>query len=645
MPLRSITLQDFGRHSNLTVDLSPSVNLICGENYAGKSTVLQAVLVALLGSVSGIGSMKELVRSGQKTYKLTLSGDNEQGQWTIVRTNKDCTCTVNAVDKAVGHTSCNSWIQENIIKKDKTSFMLSNYSEQGETQSLLNMEGAQLVKYVEKQVGIEKIDRLSSACGKRIAASKAIVEITKVLSKDERRELVKEKAEADSHCTLLPRKKEQKQSAIDKLQKDRDEQDVVRTETIANHTVWANFSDRLARAETDLVMLVAPSHTDTWLDDQEEGVKKQEVQLALDAIPEPVLLPLQENVPQEKEEAVVNLKAKKAQLSSLKAAQSKGVCSLCGTVLALDKGHLDKEVEKEEKNLESLQKVAEEALAKFKVYESSQAANKATEGKKEKRTELLKQLNRYKNVSDPQLTSGEIRRERKEIVGYFAKKEQLEDRVKEQKPTCLNPTKAEVEALGTVIDNLNSALQTLKDEVRDVDVALAEQSALSRVKKAALEADDLCIANLLEAERDLTTCTDIRTHLIKVREEVVQGAWQMVMVTCEAFVKEVTDGYIDRVFLGDGVIRFSEAGEVRGARARASGAQKTLIGLGLKMGIFRLSSRKVDFLLLDEPTADMSVENSARCMQALGKTLPGTQLVVVTHRSDDTADNVILLGD
>jgi DNA repair exonuclease SbcCD ATPase subunit len=98
---------------------------------------------------------------------------------------------------------------------------------------------------------------------------------------------------------------------------------------------------------------------------------------------------------------------------------------------------------------------------------------------------------------------------------------------------------------------------------------------------------------------------------------------------------------MEEVLLQDGNITYREAGRVHGKR-RASGAQRTIIGLGLKLGLVRLVPSNFDCLILDEVSADMCPEVSMRCMLAINSFCG--QTIAVTHRSLDVAGNVIELG-
>jgi ABC-type polysaccharide/polyol phosphate transport system ATPase subunit len=89
----------------------------------------------------------------------------------------------------------------------------------------------------------------------------------------------------------------------------------------------------------------------------------------------------------------------------------------------------------------------------------------------------------------------------------------------------------------------------------------------------------------------------------------------------------------------EGSIAYKEGDRVR-YKGSASGAQKSLIGVGMKLGLTKLVQTPFDCLLLDEVSADMDDEISMRCMLALSSF---GQSVYVSHRQQDVADQVIML--
>lgn len=124
------------------------------------------------------------------------------------------------------------------------------------------------------------------------------------------------------------------------------------------------------------------------------------------------------------------------------------------------------------------------------------------------------------------------------------------------------------------------------------------------------------------------------------RELLVDEAFDIVFGVASQFVGLCSDGEISRVVMDDG-IRYVENGRTW-AKNSASGAQKSLIGLGMKLGLANLVACPFSALLLDEATADMSQEISMRVAMAM-ETMT-EQYISISHRQMDTAGNVLELA-
>lgn len=74
MRLKRLSVQNFRTHNNYVVDFSHSTTLIIGPNGCGKTSLLEAVYIALRG-VSFKGVDNEIRRDGEQWYRIDLETD------------------------------------------------------------------------------------------------------------------------------------------------------------------------------------------------------------------------------------------------------------------------------------------------------------------------------------------------------------------------------------------------------------------------------------------------------------------------------------------------------------------------------------------------------------------------------------------
>ena len=122
------------------------------------------------------------------------------------------------------------------------------------------------------------------------------------------------------------------------------------------------------------------------------------------------------------------------------------------------------------------------------------------------------------------------------------------------------------------------------------------------------------------------------------------GMWEGVLSYASAFAANCTGGEISAIQrTSKSTFIYVENGQALPISA-ASGGQKSIMGLGVQLGLAELLPGSIGTVLLDEPTAELDQERSL----ALSAILPtsGNQLLVVTHRALDTsaASAVVDLG-
>lgn len=167
MTLQSVMLENFKRHATLEVQFSPAVTAIRGPNYAGKSSVLQAVFYAMFGATAVPGGRQAVVRTGAKTCKVEFSFDLDGKACKVSRTLTTANVLVEGELVATGNSPVSAWF-EDLFGMDQKTVMLLAYSSQGETSALVTLGASALNKIIETVANTDYVDKLVEKAGLRI---------------------------------------------------------------------------------------------------------------------------------------------------------------------------------------------------------------------------------------------------------------------------------------------------------------------------------------------------------------------------------------------------------------------------------------------------------------------------------------------
>ncbi len=156
--LKSIKTLNFKKLSDNTFDFTDSLNIICGDNAQGKTTLTQALMFALFGVKAVPGSADKIPTWGQKNCQVEVV----IGDFLIRRSLKNCEVFEGQGVRSVatGNSVCSDYIEKHITGVDLKGFRMLNWSAQGETSALLTLGATQLQRDVEKFSGVEFIDEM-----------------------------------------------------------------------------------------------------------------------------------------------------------------------------------------------------------------------------------------------------------------------------------------------------------------------------------------------------------------------------------------------------------------------------------------------------------------------------------------------------
>ena len=168
MKLVSITTTCFKKLGDFTTNFTDGLNVICGENAQGKSTLLQAIGFALYGNEAVNGKEADFRTWGEtRPYSSTLTFKHEGATYEAVRTKSTAKVSRDGELVANGKSECAKFVTEllGVNWKDFKTFVLS---QQFSTFAVLEEGATTLNRKVEERSGITVIDRVQS-----LARSKA----------------------------------------------------------------------------------------------------------------------------------------------------------------------------------------------------------------------------------------------------------------------------------------------------------------------------------------------------------------------------------------------------------------------------------------------------------------------------------------
>ena len=156
--LSKISLKNFRQHRELTIDLQPGFTALRGENEAGKSTVLEAILFALFGiracRNSDIATWGEPEKSVKVELWMTLPG----GELHISRSKS--AAEINYVGQTVtGQTECTRFIENQLQLQPGLGPKLM-VAKQRDIQGVLEQKNGQATELIEGLADLSVIDRI-----------------------------------------------------------------------------------------------------------------------------------------------------------------------------------------------------------------------------------------------------------------------------------------------------------------------------------------------------------------------------------------------------------------------------------------------------------------------------------------------------
>ncbi|KZX17507.1 putative DNA double-strand break repair Rad50 ATPase [Methanobrevibacter cuticularis] len=169
MIFTKLKLKNFKSYSNAIIDFETGINIIVGENGAGKSTILEAISFVLFKQHSGkkIDNLVRITKNKNSHETMSVSLEfNSNGNKYKIKRSRSSTSKAELLLKdeesyiriASGDTSVNEEIQS-IINMDADLFLNAIYIRQGEIANLIGKTPSEKKQLIGKLMGIEDLEK------------------------------------------------------------------------------------------------------------------------------------------------------------------------------------------------------------------------------------------------------------------------------------------------------------------------------------------------------------------------------------------------------------------------------------------------------------------------------------------------------
>lgn len=162
--LKKLTIKDFKNINNFEIDFD-SINIISGENGSGKTSILEALRLLLIGNLNE--KLSEYIQRGKNSFNLELDFQYNNEDYTYKY-------FYNGTSSNRELFSNNDFYKKGDDVKDTIKQFInsdialySNISEQGESYSILKQSPSRRLETFKKIIGVEKLQNIIEEIGEK----------------------------------------------------------------------------------------------------------------------------------------------------------------------------------------------------------------------------------------------------------------------------------------------------------------------------------------------------------------------------------------------------------------------------------------------------------------------------------------------
>lgn len=693
--LKRIEIHNFKKHKELDLSFSPGTNLIVGKNWAGKSTVLWAVVYACFGpSVvpGGAALVRPLHGKEKPSVRLWLSLKGQP--YHVLRSPDRVELHKGESLVASGATAVTS-AMEGLLGMPAQTFVLLRYAQQNEAASILTLGAARLGQIVNQITGIDVVDRIielaaregqalqkqvdaepppdvEAAATAAAAAEKgleaAVQEVKAVTQELDR--LTEQQADLQAisrkYAEQLSAFLEQQEKTVNlraSLARLKDE--TAELQEVAN----GELVD-LTTLEEKLHLLNVISGRETHAAYYATETRRIQDKLTLEEFDPAELARAKSEyaaaefrLDREREK----LRSVETELGQIRKAQQDNTCPTCRrpfdwynpAEFEERESFLSKMLEQQHARIASAEAERDPFLGEYYRLQHDEARVKLLKEHGAEYAKLLesaeKDLQKAKakllndhgcdySEGEADATSALLHATSANNTNIYLARDRLEE-----KHGIIAATEAELATLAPLSAPSAQAVQEVNEQLAKVTDQLSDAShkvlsANVRLSEARFEATEASKAKVLSEARlasynalatSLSSHKDLVKFLRRNRDRFTASVWENILSRCSSFVSAATGGQISELSRSpDGHFEYIEQGH-RMPVGAASGVQQAVLGVGVRLALTEALGAPGGFVLLDEVGAgahqDLSLEIVGAIREAQEQTL------LVSHLQSDAA--------
>jgi exonuclease SbcC len=690
MILKNLTLKNFRKFKNTTIEFPDGLTGVVGLNGSGKSTIFEAIAWVLYGPVAARTSADQIKHNGasnSEPCRVELEFVFEDNNYRLIREmsgkslSASATATINGKIAATGAETVSKFIQKK-LSMDFKSFFTSIFAKQKELNALSSMIASERRPLILKMLGIDSLDDVI----KEIKSDKKDKDtLLQKLNQDLIDENGKEKI--DIHREKIKNFEEQKKE-IEKTIKQLQEKNLVLKKDLKK--LEKNYLDTKKEYEkinerkenlTDKKILFENKNKlqdeikilKQKVDNRQKIIKKEKQKLEnfknlendikftekhLNEIDDQI----EKNIKKIEQKKTLLEKIRKDFLDinykkkDIKKLGPNAECPTCERVLSDQYSTLLKKFEKDEqkfeKEIESFSKeIKQEQDEKDKLSREQQAFKK-------KKNYLLNQL-REKERIDTTVSniSLEFKREKKELEKKEAEIKKIGVVTFDLKE--FNNVKKQVDVLYKKHQSLLDIFTEKKDNLAELNLSLEKKGGnkklisqeIKNLKEKILQLENY--KNQIKNEKKTVHYLDMLSEVMaSFRTHLISRIRPTLSSYSSDFFERLTDGKYRELSLDENYnLLVYDDGNVYGIE-RFSGGEEDLANLCLRLAISEVITERAggvfNFIILDEIFGSQDVFRRQNIMKALNAlSSKFRQIFLITHVDDvkNDMENIIFVTE